>query len=106
MIQGNRKSSIKLILAIIVIAIIVVFGVKYVVDFINKEKVKNFQADLLLIKAKIEVYKGNHDMNKDENPLQGYKLTELPENINISQFLEKNVISQEEYENYYLLDAR
>ena len=83
-----------------------IFGIRYIIDFVNKEKVKNFQADLLLIKAKIEIYKGNYDMNKDENPLQGYQLNQLPENININKFLEKNIISQDDYENYYLLDNR
>lgn len=103
--QEKGKSSIKLIFAIIVIAVVVGLGVKYTLDFINKEKVKNLQADLLLVKAKIEICKGNYDMNKDENPLQGFQLTQLPENIDIKEFLEKRVIPEEEYEKYYLLDS-
>lgn len=103
--QEEGKSSIKLIFAIIVIAVVVGLGVKYTLDFINKEKVKNLQADLLLVKAKIEICKGNYDMNKDENPLQGFQLTQLPENIDIKEFLEKRVIPEEEYEKYYLLDS-
>lgn len=103
--QVKGKSSIKLIVAIIVIAVVVGFGAKYTIDFIHKEKVKNLQADLLLVKAKIEICKGNHDMNKDENPLQGVQLTQLPESIDIKDFLDKRVISEEEYEKYYLLDS-
>ena len=35
----------------------------------------------------------------------GYKLNELPEGINIDGFKAKNIIKEEEYEKYYLLDA-
>ena len=106
MISEDGKSSIKLVLAIILITVVVVVGVKFAVDFFKKENVKNTQADLLLVKAKIEILKGNYDMNKDEHPLQGYQLTQIPEGININDFLDKHVISEDEYEKYYVLDKR
>ncbi len=104
--QEEGKSSIKLIIAIAVIIIVVILGVRYAMDFLKKENVKDLQVDLLLVKAKIEIVKGNYSLNKEENPLKGYQITQLPENINISGFLEKNVISEEEYEKYYVLDSR
>lgn len=106
MFRENGKSSIKLILAIILIAVVVVIGVKFTIDFFKKENVKNTQADLLLVKAKIEILKGNYDMNNDEHQLQGYQLTQIPEGININDFLEKHVIREDEYEKYYVLDKR
>lgn len=102
----DGKSTIKLIIAIAVIIAVVLVGVKFAIDFFKKEDIKNTQADLLLIKAKIEILKGNYDMNKDENPLQGYQLNQIPEEININEFLEKHVINEEEYEKYYVLDNR
>ena len=102
----NGRSTIKLIIAIAVIIAVVLIGIKFAMDFIKKEKVKNTQADLLLVKAKIEILKGNYDMNKDEHPLQGYQLTQIPEEINIKEFLDKHVISEDEYEKYYVLDKR
>ena len=66
--REDGKSTIKLIIAIAVIIAVVLVGVKYAIDFVNREKVKNTQADLLLVKAKIEILKGNYDMNNDENP--------------------------------------
>lgn len=99
------KSSIKLIVAILLIGVVVILGFNYAKNIINKEKVKNLQADLLLVQAKVEIVKGNNNMNKEENPLKGYQLTQLPENINITDFLEKHVIPEEEYEKYYLLDS-
>lgn len=102
----DGKSTIKLIIAIAVIIAVVLVGVKFAIDFFKKEDIKNTQADLLLIKAKIEILKGNYDMNNDENPLQGYQLNQIPEEININEFLEKHVINEEEYEKYYVLDNR
>ncbi len=102
----DGKSTIKLIIAIAVIIAVVLVGVKFAIDFFKKEDIKNTQADLLLIKAKIEILKGNYDMNKDENPLQGYQLNQIPEEININEFLEKHVINEEEYGKYYVLDNR
>ena len=104
--QEQGKGSIKLILAIAAIAVVVVFGVKYTINFFNKESVKDLQADLLLIKAKIEIVKGNYSMDNEGKPLKGYQLTQLPENIKIGEFLNKNIIPEEEYEKYYLLDSR
>ena len=104
--REEGKSTIKLIIAIAVIIAVVLVGVKCAMDFFKKENIKNTQADLLLVKAKIEILKGNYDMNKDENPLQGYQLTQIPENININEFLDKHVIGEDEYEKYYVLDNR
>ena len=103
--QEEGKGSIKLIIAIVAIIVVGIFGFKYVKEFMNKESAKDLQADLLLIQNKVEIVKGNYSMNKVENPLKGYQLTQLPENIDIKAFLEKEVITQVEYEKYYLLDS-
>ena len=100
------KGSKKLIIAIVVIGIVVALGVRYTIEFFNKESIKDLQADLLLVKAKIEVVKGNNSMDSEANPLKGYQLTQLPEDIKINEFLDKHVIAEEEYEKYYLLDSR
>ena len=103
--QEEGKSSVKLIIGIVVIIIAIIGIVQYAKYYINKEKVKNLQADLLLVQAIVEIAKANNNLNKEENPLRGYQLTQLPEGINITEFLEKNVVSQDEYEKYYLLDS-
>lgn len=101
--RGNN--SIKLIIAIVLIIAVVIGAVQYIKYYINKENVKNMQADLLLVQAKVEIVKSNNSLNKDENPLRGYQLNQLPEQVDIKDFLEKHVITQEEYEKYYLLDS-
>ena len=72
----------------------------YIKNSLEKEKVKNMQADLLLVQAKVEIVAGNYNMNKEANPLKGVQLSALPEEVNINEFKEKKVISQEEYEKY------
>lgn len=105
MIQRKGKSSIKLIVAIVVIAVLVTGGVIYLRKFLSNENVKELQYDMLLVKTKTETFKSKNTLNKDENPLIGYKLNELPENINIDEFKAKHVIGEDEYEKYYLLDS-
>ena len=103
--REEGKSLIKLTIAIVVIIILVALGVRYTIKMINSEKVKNFQYDMLLVKNKTEVYNAKHTLNKDENPLLGYQLSQLPEDINISEFKDKHIIADNEYEKYYLLDS-
>ena len=98
------KSSVKIIIGILIITAVVVGAVQYVKYYLNKENIKNMQADMLLVQAKVEIVKANYSLNKEEHPLVGYQLTVLPEGIDIKEFLEKNVIAVEEYEKYYLLD--
>lgn len=105
MISVGRRKSILLILAIIVIVILVFVGVRYAINFFKQEDIKELQYDILLVKTKTETFKANNVVNPDENPLLGYKLNELPEGINIDGFKAKNIIKEEEYEKYYLLDA-
>lgn len=103
--QEDGKGFIKLILGITIISIVIVLAVMYIKNSLEKEKVKDMQADLLLIQAKIEIAAGNYNMNKEAYPLKGVQLSALPEDININEFKEKNVITQEEYEKYYLLNS-
>ncbi len=104
--QEEGKGFIKLILAVAVMVVIIILGVRYAKDFIKDENAKDLQADLLLVQNKVEIIKGNNSMNSEQSPLKGYQLSQLPEGINITEFLEKNIIPQEEYEKYYLLDSR
>ena len=99
------RSYIKLIIAIVIIIAVLIIGINYVLSIIKRESVKDVQADLLLIQAKVNIVKGNYSVNKEENPLKGYQLNQLPENINIDSFFEKHIIPEEEYEKYYLLDS-
>lgn len=102
--QDNGIGYIKLIIGVIIVTIIAIFAVLYIKEEIRKENVKEIQADLLLVQGKVELIGKSHGMNSEANPLKGYQLTVLPEGLNLQEFFEKNVIAQEEYEKYYVLD--
>lgn len=75
--QKGRSGVGKLFLAIIIIAVVVIGIVMYIQDVVKKENIKDLQADLLLVQAKVEVIAGNYNMNKEANPLKGIKLSRL-----------------------------
>lgn len=104
--QENGIGYMKLIMIATVIVIVIIGGVIFAKKQIKSEQVKNIQADLLLIQGKVEVLKGKYNMDTQNQVLPGYKLTELPENINIQEFYNKNIIVVEEYEKYYLYDSQ
>ncbi len=73
--QKKGTGFAKLIVLIIIISSVVFIGVKYIKKEIKNEYIKNVQADLLLIQAKIEIVKGKYSVDKENNSLKGYQLT-------------------------------
>lgn len=100
----SGKGTIKWILIICLIAVVVFLLGKYVMGIYKREKVKNFQADLLLVQAKVEGVKGKYTLNKEENPLKGVKVSERTEEYDLNDFIQQGVLKEEEYEKYYILN--
>lgn len=73
--QKKGTGFAKLIVLVIIIGAVVFMGVKYIKNEIKNEYIKNVQADLLLIQAKIEIVKGKYSVDKENNSLKGYQLT-------------------------------
>ena len=73
--QKKGTGFAKLIVLIIIISSVVFIGVKYIKKEIKNKYIKNVQADLLLIQAKIEIVKGKYSVDKENNSLKGYQLT-------------------------------
>ena len=73
--QKKGTGFAKLIVLIIIISSVVFIGVKYIKKEVKNEYIKNVQADLLLIQAKIEIVKGKYSVDKENNSLKGYQLT-------------------------------
>lgn len=67
----------KLLIWIFIILAVIVVSVFYIRKEIKKEEVKNFQADMLLVQAKVELIKGKNNVDKENNPLKGIKLTRI-----------------------------
>ena len=102
--KSGIAGYIRLLIAIIVIIIVTITGFKHINKIFKNEDVKNFESDLLLVQAKVELIKGNNIMDKDKNPLKGIQVSQLPEEINIQDVFDKGLITEEEKEKYYFLN--
>lgn len=103
--QEDGKGTVKLVLIIFLIIVVVFFLARYVINIVKKEQVKSIQADILLVQAKVEIVKGKYNMNKDENPLKGVKMSERTDEFQLGIFLSKNVIAEDEFDKYYILNS-
>lgn len=101
--QEKGKGTVKWIVIICAIALIVFFIVQHITGIVKKEKVKELQADLLLVQAKVEIVKGKNNVNKDENPLKGLPISKIVEKFKIKDLLEKKGISADDIAKYYVL---
>ena len=102
--KSGIAGYIRLLIAIIIIIIVTITGFSYIKNIFKNEDVKNFESDLLLVQAKVELVKGTNIMDKDKNPLKGIQVSQLPEEINIQDVFDKGLITEEEKEKYYFLN--
>ena len=103
-------SKILAILLVIFIGVIVYFGVKWLSTEKETEKVQNVKANMLIIQGaikkldeKVKIENIMFEDDKKEVALIGTKLTDLGDNEIIEKFKELNVLTEEEWGNYYLL---
>ena len=102
--KSGIAGYIRLLIAIIIIIVVTITGFSYIKNIFKNEDVKNFESDLLLVQAKVELVKGTNIMDKDKNPLKGIQVSQLPEEINIQDVFDKGLITEEEKEKYYFLN--
>lgn len=91
-------------------AIIIVFFITITIIFLcymfqknkNETKKSDINSNMLLIQGSCKVLKESSNANKEDNALIGTKLSEFSGDI-IDEFKTKGIISEEEYEKYYVL---
>lgn len=101
--KDSLKRASKFFIIICAIIAVVVFIVIYIMNIVKKEKIKEMQADLLLVQAKVEIVKGKNNVNKDENPLRGLQISKIGEKVNIKAIMEKHGITGDDLAKYYVL---
>lgn len=91
---------------IIIIIAIITICIYYIKNMIQKENKKNYETDMLLIQGKIKVISQESTIQKNEELLQGKKLSENLENEEIKKLLQNKIISEEEsdFTKYYILE--
>lgn len=62
---------------------------------------------MLLVQGKIKVIEQENEMNKEENPLKGLKVSENLENEKVKSLIENKVINPEDenFDNYYIINS-
>ena len=104
--KQNGMSYITLVLWVIVIIAVGVIGVKLLSDEGKKREIENVTTDMLLIQGKIKVISQENEMNEEENPLIGKKLSENLEDEKVKKLIDNKVINVEEsLEKYYIIDT-
>ena len=68
-----------------------------------KEKNADIKANMLLIQGSCKVKEKTATVNNDESILIGTKVSDVHDDSIINEFEEKNVISQDDYDDYYVL---
>ena len=92
------------IIIIIIVAILVAAGVYFIRIKLNEEKIETLKTNMLLIQWKARDYVDTKKAAKEEIIYIGTKVSEMKENNLISEWIKKDVIKEEEYEKYYVLN--
>lgn len=101
----NGMSLIVLIICIVIIIAIAVLAINFILKETKERKIENLTTDMLLIQGKIKVISQENEMNKDENPLIGKKVSDNKTEENVKILLENKVILEEELEQYYIISS-
>lgn len=93
-----------LFLILIVIIGLIIFGIFFVKDILEKEELSTIETDMLLIKAKVKLLQEDSKVKKDNSILEGQKLSEIENKEgDLKSFLELDIIPEEDYDKHYLL---
>ena len=105
--KENGMSHITLIFWIAIILVVCVMGTKILLKETENRQVENLTTDMLLLQGKIKVIAQANEMNKEEHPLIGRKLTENLEDEKVKYLIDNKVITEEgeALENYYIIDS-
>ena len=101
----NNKAMglINLILTISFIVVIVSVSIYFIRMKYYEARVKTIKTDMLQVQWKLKDYMDKQIVNGEEKKYIGTKVSDMKEDAEIKEFLEKNIITEEEYEKYYVL---
>ena len=105
----NNKGMgiISLICIVIVIAIIAGTAVYFVRLKYNEARIETIKTDMLLVEWKLKSYVDSQTADKVENiNYLGKKLQDMQNDEIVKNFLEKDILTEEEKEKYYVLSDK
>lgn len=94
---------IKLIIMILFIALIVATAVYFIRIKYYEARVETIKTDMLQVQWKVKDYIDKQVVKGEEKKYLGTKLNELKDDIVLKDFINKNILSEEDYDKYYVL---
>ena len=101
--KNSGMGIIKLILMVVLIILVIIAGLYFVRKKYREVKAETIKTDMLQVQWKLKDYIDKQTVKGEEKKYLGTKISEMKENEIIKDFLAKNVISEEEYDKYYVL---
>ena len=101
--KENGMGIIAIIISVLIIILIGVFAYKFIINFVDKQKIEDIRANMLLIQGKCKILEETCKVNNNEDQLKGTKLSDMQDDSIISEFLNKNIIDASKLDKYYAL---
>ena len=101
--KNNGMGIIKLILMVVLIVVVVATAVYFTRKKYREVKAETIRTDMLQVQWKLKDYIDKQTVKGEEKKYLGTKISEMQDNEIIKDLLAKNIISEEEYDKYYVL---
>lgn len=101
--RNKGMGMIQLIVMILFIILIVATIVYFVRIQYHEARIETIKTDMLQVQWKIKDYIDKQTVKGEEKQYLGTKLSEMRNNSILQEFLSNNILSESEYEKYYVL---
>lgn len=101
--SNKAMGTIQTIILVVIIGIIVAMGVYFIRMKYGEAKLQTVKTDMLQVQWKVKDYMDKRTAEKKDKVYLGTKIAEAMDDPLVQEFLNKNVLSEEEYEKYYVL---
>ncbi len=101
--DNKGMGTIKLIIFVVIIGLIVAMGVYFSRMKYNQARIETIKTDMLQIQWKLKDYMDKQTIKGEEKKYLGEKVSQMQEDEGIKEFINKGILSSEEYDKYYVL---
>lgn len=101
--QENGMGYIKVIILTIIIALFVSGGIYFARMQFNQARTKTIKTNMLLVEWKVKEYESKQKAAGKELECIGTKVSDMQDDQNVKNILEKDIIKSEDYDKYYVL---
>ena len=103
----KSEKGISYVKLLVIFAIVIVIGIliaSYIMGVFKKGNLEDTKTNMLLLQTKVKVLKGDSDITGDASVLKGQKVSAPDIPNEVKDFLNKGIITPEEYDYYYIIN--